>query len=107
MEDEGQGRTGIRNLGQVNDLTVNIENVSNTEENDNDLIIDTGASPLGKYISVPRYQAPVVHAFKITKTDGGSTIKYNTYATKHGTTSITKTGTVRPTRIATTNKGYA
>ena len=40
MEDEGQGRTGIRNLGQVNDLTVNIENVSNTEENDNDLIID-------------------------------------------------------------------
>ena len=82
MEGEGQGRTGVRNLGQVNDLTVDIEDSEDSEEsgNDtNDLVIDMEASPLGKYISVLRYQAPIVHAFKITKTDGGNTIKYNTY----------------------------
>lgn len=109
MEGEGQGRTGVRNLGQVNDLTVDIEDSEDSEEsgNDtNDLVIDMEASPLGKYISVLRYQAPIVHAFKITKTDGGSTIKYNTYTTKDGTTSVTKTGTVSCKRIASTNKGY-
>lgn len=109
MEGEGQGRTGVRNLGQVNDLTVDIEDSEDSEEsgNDtNDLVIDMEASPLGKYISVLRYQAPIVHAFKITKTDGGNTIKYNTYTTKDGTTSVTKTGAVSCKRIASTNKGY-
>ena len=103
MENEGQGRTGVRNLGSVNGLNLDIESVDGSDLSN--LIIDTEASPLGKYISVLRYNDDA-KSFKITKTDGGSCVKW---VTKTGTTlADSKKGETKTTtysHIAATN-GY-
>lgn len=98
MPGEGEHRTGVRDLGQVSDLTVDIED-ADKQNDDNGLYITTEASPLGKYISVLRYKAPQSKAFTIKKTDGGSCV--NWIQRKDGKN--VKTATTTYSRIAETN----
>lgn len=98
MPGEGEHRTGVRDLGQVSDLTVDIED-ADKQNDDNGLYITTEASPLGKYISVLRYKAPQSKAFTIKKTDGGSCV--NWIQRKDGKN--VKAATTTYSRIAETN----
>ena len=103
-DEDGQHRTGVRDLGQVNDLTVDIED-ADKKNDDNGLYITTEASPLGKYISVLRYKAPSSYPISITKTDGGAAnaVSYDVYS--GGKKVAGKSGTKTCSQLAATN-GY-